>query len=274
LTKKDENDKALNYLEILTLNADKQKEINQLKCKLYVKKGKKSYDNENYIEAGVFFEQALTCNDNVNTKLIYINLAWAYLGRKDFDKSITYLQQAEKIDPENANIKNIMSLVYNRQGEKFLAEGYDATAILSFNNAVGVSEDTDDNIYKNNLAIAHQNQRSYKNALDDISKIEGKDFEYERTLSLRTEILEALIQDFFTTQEDKVTYYEQLTKLHCDESKPENSKYFYEFAKFLIDNHILPTTMYINLIRQGHEIDPSNQDIIQLIGDENILVGD
>ncbi|WP_341761083.1 ankyrin repeat domain-containing protein [Candidatus Tisiphia endosymbiont of Thecophora atra] len=260
LIKSNEFEKALSYLEPLRLQ---NQEIDQLKCKLYTEKGIKSYNNENYKEADFFFQKALEYSEgnNSNREVVLINLAWCCLGKKEFDKSISHLEAAQKLNPQDENIKDIMSLAYNRRGEEYLEQGNNDGAEKSFQNATKLLKD---NIYQNNLCTAYLNQKSYEEALEAAQNIDGKGIEYERSISTRTNILEMLTQDFHVTKEEKKEYHAQLTKLHT-----KSGKYFHQYAKFLVDNNY-EASIYSPVIKQGLYVDPNNTDLIGLATDQGM----
>ncbi|WP_341755614.1 ankyrin repeat domain-containing protein [Candidatus Tisiphia endosymbiont of Ptychoptera albimana] len=261
LMKSNEFEKALSYLEPLSL---RNQEIDQLKCELYTEKGIKSYNNENYKEADSFFQKALEYSEGDNKKLVLINLAWCCLGEKELDKldkSISYLEAAQKLNPQDENIKDIMSLVFNRRGEEYLEQGNNRAAEESFKKATELLKD---NIYQNNLCTAYLNQKSYKAALEASQNIEGQETEYFKYISTRTNILEMLTQNFHVTKEEKEKYHAQLTELH-----PQSSKYLHQHAKFLVDHNYEPT-IYVPIIKQGLVIDPNNTDLIGLATDQGM----
>ncbi len=79
---------------------------------------------ENYQEAIIYFEKALSNPFYLNSHIAKANLGWAYYKLRDKEKAILYLTSAIKENPHYVKSLIYLGLIYLDEGELDLAEFY------------------------------------------------------------------------------------------------------------------------------------------------------
>jgi tetratricopeptide (TPR) repeat protein len=261
LIKLEKYDEALLYLNPMKGNHEN---INKLK--LEASKGyiTKCLNEASYLEAMNVCDKLIKFTEGEVRAEVIANKSMICMKLGQYDEAQKGLEDAVSIVPQREDFKIMLSAVYNMKGEQFLTNSDFSNAKKYFD--LALINDRSNVIYKNNLAKILLNENSYERVLDILKVAEEKEYiESEKQIftSTLTEALKALTK-VSKSKDDIKEYYYQLTELH-----PKNGQYFYEYAKFLVDNNY-EAKIYAPLIRQGHNIDPDNQDIIQLAGDQGM----
>jgi tetratricopeptide (TPR) repeat protein len=261
LIKLEKYDDAILYLDS---TGDNDPNINKLK--LEASKGYiiKCLNEASYLEAMNVCDKLIKFTEGEVRAEVIANKSMICMKLGQYDEAQKGLEDAVSIVPQREDFKIMLSAVYNMKGEQFLTNSDFSNAKKYFD--LALINDRSNVIYKNNLAKILLNENSYERVLDILKVAEEKEYiESEKQIftSTLTEALKALTK-VSKSKDDIKEYYYQLTELH-----PKNGQYFYEYAKFLVDNNY-EAKIYAPLIRQGHNIDPDNQDIIQLAGDQGM----
>lgn len=114
-------------------------EQNYSQYQSYFNDGKKSFANENYVEALLYFEKALKIDKNyAEQKDIYFYIGESYFNTGDYSKAIVELKKSlnlEKNDEKKAEIYYNIGMSYEKLGDKEQARNYFTYVIQNYKNS-------------------------------------------------------------------------------------------------------------------------------------------
>ena len=114
-------------------------EQNYQQFKGFLNDGKRSFDNENYVEAIMYLEKALGMDKNYNEeKDIYYYLGQSYFRTGDYSKAVTEFKKSlnlEKNDEKKAEIYYNIGMLYEKLGDKEQAVNYFTYVIQNYKNS-------------------------------------------------------------------------------------------------------------------------------------------
>lgn len=119
--------------------AQSLEEQNYAQYMKFFKDGKKSFENENYVEALMYFEKALSMNKGYNEqKDIYYYMGQSYFRTGDYSKAVKELKKSlnlEKNDEKKAEIYYNIGMLYEKLGDKEQAVNYFTYVIQNYKNS-------------------------------------------------------------------------------------------------------------------------------------------
>ena len=114
-------------------------EQNHAQYMSFFKDGKKSFENENYVEALMYFEKALSMDKGYSEqKDIYFYMGQSYFRTGDYSKAVTELKKSlnlEKNDEKKAEIYYNIGMLYEKLGDKEQAVNYFTYVIQNYKNS-------------------------------------------------------------------------------------------------------------------------------------------
>ncbi|QNM16072.1 MULTISPECIES: tetratricopeptide repeat protein [Fusobacterium] len=116
--------------------AQSLEEKNYAQYKKFFNDGKRNFDNENYVEAVMYFEKALGMDKGYNEqKDVYFYMGQSHFRTGDYSKAVTELKKSlnlEKNGEKKAEIYYNIGMLYEKLGDKDQARNYFTYVIQNY----------------------------------------------------------------------------------------------------------------------------------------------